>query len=834
MPEHSIEVSKVYVKGNGDGYAKIAIVGESPTINEVSSEMAMSGIRNSILQDYLKPFNLSPGQVWKTYACKYFVPPNTRYGTKKPFKKRAEQVGINTQEQYNELMIELNDVKPNIIISLGQTALYATLGKFGKDAIDSYRGSIIPNLSGIQVIPTYDIFEIQNYITDGWQRTIAKFDFRRAFKYSEIKYEKPYHNLQVVKSSAQLWEFINRKIPKEGRFRVGVDIEARECIPVCIGIAFDEVEGMTLPLWNIPGHSTMSDYDLARSWLLMQELLFHPRADIIGQNFKYDQDKIERLGFRIRRLAGDVMLKGHAINAELPKKLAFFISIFTENPFHKDEGMYEGKLEDLFIGCALDSCNTVQVDKAMDGDLDQLHQREYYENFLMQLHESYLRTERIGFKINEQVKLDLIKKYVVKSEELAYELFCLAGGIVNTGSPKQVDVMLYENFGIPRRSGTGEEVLTQLLGNTVKDPKHRRAIEIVLDKRKIDKTIDTYLMALPDYDGRMKTTFYLCLNTGRTSTGQLDPPIRPSITLQKDGKKKESYIGQAFQTMTKHGEIGADVRVQYEADEGEVFLNIDSSQAEARVVFLLADDEEALYAIDHHDYHALTASWFFGGVEDDWSKKKWGFEHPIRFCGKTLRHACHLGASKNRAAITVNTDARKYKILKPGTEELFTISESFAGQAIKIFHVKQPKIRANFHVGIQNALAENKQRLTAGLPYGIESEYGGIRTFYDKWTDDLFRQAYSYIPQRTVSDNTKAAKIRIEHRLPGIKIVLESHDALLIATRINDVKEVARVAREEMERPISFRNCSLSRRELVIPSEVEIGENYKDFRKYKE
>src|SRR5262249_20854741 len=117
---------------------------------------------------------------------------------------------------------------------------------------------------------------------------------------------------------------------------------------------------------------------------------------------------------------------------------------------------------------------------------------------------------------------------------------------------------------------------------------------------------------------------------------------------------------------------------------------------------------------------------------------------------------------------------------------------------------------------------------------GIDSEYGGIRTFYDKWSDDLFRQAYSYIPQRTVSDNTKAAKIRIEHRLQGIRIILESHDALLISARVNDVKEVVRVGREEMERPISFKNCSLSRRELVIPSEVEIGDNYNELRKYKD
>jgi len=90
-----------------------------------------------------------------------------------------------------------------------------------------------------------------------------------------------------------------------------------------------------------------------------------------------------------------------------------------------------------------------------------------------------------------------------------------------------------------------------------------------------------------------------------------------------------------------------------------IFVSVDSAQAEARVIFLLADDEQALKDIDEHDYHALTASWFFGGTEDDHSKKKLGYETPIRFAGKTLRHAGHLGAGKRRAAISVNTDARR-------------------------------------------------------------------------------------------------------------------------------------------------------------------------------
>ena len=64
--------------------------------------------------------------------------------------------------------------------------------------------------------------------------------------------------------------------------------------------------------------------------------------DIVGQNFNYDRDKIRRLGFAIRRIHSDTMLKAFAINPELPKGLAFLTTIYTREPFYKDEGMYEG------------------------------------------------------------------------------------------------------------------------------------------------------------------------------------------------------------------------------------------------------------------------------------------------------------------------------------------------------------------------------------------------------------------------------------------------------------------------------------------------------------
>lgn len=258
-----------------------------------------------------------------------------------------------------------------------------------------------------------------------------------------------------------------------------------------------------------------------------------------------------------------------------------------------------------------------------------------------------------------------------------------------------------------------------------------------------------------------------------------------------------------------------------------IFVQADSSQAEARVVFNLAMDEQALEDIDTHDYHALTASWFFGGSEDDYSKKRWGFEHPIRFCGKTLRHAGHLGAGKRRAATSVNTDARKYKINLP------PITEAQAEAALNIFHKKQPNIQQVFHAGIIEALRGPGRILTAALPWGIDAPTGGKRIFYERWGDELFRQAFSYIPQRSVTDNTKAAGIRTKKRFPESKIILESHDALLFSIRREYLDDFVPIIKQEMERPINFSTCSLPRRSLKIPSDIEIGENYKDFVKYK-
>jgi DNA polymerase-1 len=818
-------LSDVYVRGQGANGAKIMLLGPSPSVKDVSTGIIFSSEYD--LDRILKEVRLNKDSCWKTTVSKFHVPDSPK-GKKIPFHLRARSVGVDIEKQLYALQNEINAIKPNVIIGIGQEALWALTGK---TSIESYRGSILLGM-GRKFVPTYNPRGLSGYtgaeFIGYWNRQIIAFDINRAKIQSEFPdIRRPNRILRVCRNSAELSEFIQRKADK---IRLGLDIEASGCIPICLGLAFDANEGMSVPLWNKYGISNIPDSDLAQIWIILANLLKNPKFKKVGQNFKYDEDKITRLGLPIDKLYSDTMLKAFAINPELPKSLGFNTSIYTEEPYYKDEGAdfdpAKQSIDDLFIYNARDACVTVEIDEKMDADLDELGMRDYYENFIMHLHPLYLHIESNGFRLDQEKRVALLKKYAEWQADLKYELFQLVDGHVNANSPKQVSILLYETLKLPFQKGTSEEDLTELLKSSKVTEQHAKIIDNILLQRRVRKTIGNYITVVPDFDGRLRTTYFLCTDTGRTSTGQQDPPIRPQIEYRdSENKLKRKSLGIAFQTMTKHGDVGADVRSCYIVDDGEVFIQADSSQAEARAVFLFADDEQALSDIDAHDYHALTASWFFGGTEDDYSKKKLGYESPIRFAGKTLRHAGHLGAGKGRAATEINTQARKFKIN-------YRITESEAGRALEIFHKRQPKIRLNFHQGVVKCL-EKSRILTAPKPYGVRSETGGKRTFFERWGDELFRMAFSYMAQRTISDSTKAAALRIRRRLPKIRIIVEAHDALLCSVPEDKAELWGSIIKDEMERPIDFSRCSIPRRHLIVPCELEIGKDYKNLSKFK-
>lgn len=814
----------IYVPGSGNTNAKIVLLGEAPSYEEELTKKPFVGPSGRFLDRCLAEAGLKREDCWVTNVSKYAVPANPRKGKKIPFQTRAASVGINLENQIHDLRQELAQINPNVIVPLGSTALWAISNK---SPIQKWRGSITHGM-GYKIVPTYHPAHIlhQDGESSGyWNKHVMVFDLKRAKAQSTFKeIHAPSRVLHVIEHSSELYEFLRKY--RDSGLHPSIDIEAYRCIPICVGISYEKHYGITVPLWNCEGISNLSDSDLANCWAMLGDMF--SRSEVVGQNFGYDRDKLLRLGMPIKGLHSDTMLKAFTINPELPKNLAFLMSIYTEEPYYKDEGMYEGSFADLFIGCARDACVTKEVDDEQEKDIQSLSLESYYREFILPLHDVYSAIERRGLRTKDDKQREIIKKYLTYSEEIGYQLYKICGERINVNSPKQVAELLYNKWKLPMKAGTGEDELTKLLNDRkVKEPAHRLTIEKIIEKRQVDKTIGTYAYGAVDFDGRMRTSYFLCLKTGRSSTAQQEAPIRPTIYYKDvDGKKKNQSMGMAFQTITKHGEIGSDIRTIFVPEEGEIFLQVDSMQAEARVIFLLAEDYQALKDIDTVDYHALTASWFFGGTEQDHSKKVLGFESPIRFAGKTLRHAIHLGCGEKTAAADVNNKARKAKIN-------YKISVPEAKRCIETFHKKQPSIKNVFQKQVIECLQKNKV-LIAPVPYGIPAKVGGRRLFFERESDQFYREAFSYIPQRAVSENTKGAATRIYRKHPWIKVLVEAHDGLLVSVPIVRKREAASILRKEMEVPIDFSTCSLKRGELVIPCEIEEGYDYKNLHKYKD
>lgn len=546
-----------YVPATGNASAQLMVLCDYPGYEEEQSLTPLAGSSRREFERVCKTANINPYDCWISNVSKFSIPfsPNK----KKPVQIRAKEAGINLTEQIDDLRREIQTINPNCILALGPLALWALTGKA---PLDDYRGSILNTWLGKKLVATYHpanfIYQETDYnVREYWKRQVSIFDFKRALVQSHFpELRLPSRNLHIARNSSDVYSFINDN-RKSGK--VSIDIEARHCVPWCIGLAFSKYEGLAIRLWD-----GITDSDLASIWIQIARLNMDAQIKKLGQNFKYDQDKITKLGLPIDALYSDTMLKAFCINAELPKNLAFNTSLYTEEPFYKNEGMYEGSEEDLLIGCARDSCVTYEVDDAQQIDIDEMGLEAYYRRFLMPLHQLYLDIENEGFHVDEKVREELLRKYIHQDESLRYEMFKMISAYVNVNSWKQVSSLLYDNLKIPFRVGTGEEVLTSLLNNVVKDPLRRKIIDNILESRRIRKAISTYLTAITDYDGKMRTTYFICLETGRSSTGQQEPPIRPNeeyIELDDYGKKKKKKksLGMAFQTISKHGDY-SDVR----------------------------------------------------------------------------------------------------------------------------------------------------------------------------------------------------------------------------------------------------------------------------------
>jgi uracil-DNA glycosylase len=822
-------IERKYIRGEGKLDALLMVVGEAPGFHEDQEGRPFVGPSGRLLNKFLRDAGVDRSQCYVTNIVKV-RPPDNKF-------ERLREYGISPIDFLPELWAEIQAVRPNCILALGANALKFLTGRSGKgNSISENRGSILRLVPAARheckVVPSYHPASLLHMrgsdVDDPKVRLYMEMDYKRAVEESQTsEFNLPVRALTIAQNSHDTWRFLKRF--KSERM-ASMDCEVMQAVPTVLGIAFCKEEALAIPLLDFDsayhkGEFCTSPRDVAQSLFEVFKFIEEYAIDLIGQNFKFDHDKLEPRGLRARGRIIDIMLAHATLYPEFLKSLEFQASVHTREPFWKNDSMYAAGMKALATGCARDAAVTYEI--ATETILPQLEEfglKDFYFGFpkgdwrypfgVEKLHNLYRKMDAVGFNFDPEKNKELKNKYRGMAAAQQLELNMIIGNIVDPENPRplainvnsngangQVAKLLFDVLKLPSRGkggrGASEDVLVALMNSpVVKSEEHKRIMSLILEIRRLRKTVSTYLNAELDFDGRMRTNYKIVgTETGRTSTSQQDAPTRPF------------KMGLAFQTMTKHGEIGPDLRKQFPVDKGYIYMQADSRQAEHRVVSLLARNIEELKRMEDESYdpHARTASWFNPEYTYEQLKK----DKLRRFTGKKIRHAGNYDMQKRRCMQEFNNDAKKFNLD-------IQISEWKADRLLDTFHENDPSIRGVFHSEIRDFVDANKFLIS---PFGRRREFFGN-------PDDhgFYKECYAQIPQATVADNTKRAMLGVREEDADVRFILEWHDGFLALVPEKEAEAYARLFISWMEKPIDFSECSLPRGILYIPCEIEVSD----------
>lgn len=824
------------VSSHGYGDAEIFFVSGYPLNADLISGYALSGHNENTLNSFLSDYKLN---VKNTYRSLYIREKLNYSGVNvKKLKKALTEVDTTGYEQL--LLNELKEVNPNVIVPLDDIALSVvfphvnaiTKPKNRKFWMYCYRGSVLPLRLDwqqhfnhpIRIIPT---FSPQILYNEHAARAFVSIDFKRIVenRYNQSPITE-YGLRWVCKSANEFRRFIERALERQPSFLV-FDVETYGGMLTCIGFSFDGWEGISIPL---TAHKIPKS-ECILLWALVAKLLSHPIPKV-NQNITYDWTILERHGFEVTNVIGDTMLAAGIIYPELPKGLDFLCSIYTDIAYYKDEGKeFDPKkqsFDKLYLYNAMDTIGAHVTYQKQLMELEESGTKTLYHEEIVPLIQIYKNINATGIRVDNERKQKLNEKYKAHFDSNLMILRQLIGDDkFNPMSPQQVGKLIYEELKFPKRTKTDpetgkfsyktdKETLDDLIIN---HGKHNKTGELgvailnrIIVSRKFGK-IREYVNTPLHPDGRFRSTSNLCgTETGRSSFSKTIDEIIDFTA--KTGKRR---LGRSLQTITKHGfhldedvfediddkEIAKDLRSMFVPDRGYVFVEADGSQAEARHVAVLAEDYDLLASFDKKPkIHAKTAGLVFGIdpfiiTKDEPKIPKIGIAYYD--LGKRLRHAGH------------------YKMQAGRLMQMTHLDYYFCHEALEKFHGFNPKIRSVFHFEVEAFLRRYHYLITP---------YGRRRDFFSRIDDNVYKEAIAYIPQSGVSDHTKFSIRRILAELSWVRFAAEQHDGLLAIVPKDQIIPYAMVTKRIMERPLNFRNCSLSRDfDLIVPAEISVGED---------
>ena len=375
------------------------------------------------------------------------------------------------------------------------------------------------------------------------------------------------------------------------------------------------------------------------------------------------------------------------------------------------------------------------------------------------------KMERAGMLVDPDRLRSLSEGLATQITEVERSIRDLAGDeTFNIGSPMQLSHVLFDVMGLPTKGlkktkrgyySTNAKVLSDLA-------RDHEIVRLILDWREKSKIKSTYLDTLGPLrrgDGRVHTTY----NQTITATGRL------------------SSSDPNLQNIPTRSELGRTVKTAFSSGEGSVFLAVDYSQIELRLLAHLSGDEHLVRAFNEgEDFHAETAARVFGV--------------PVSEVTPGLRSrakAVNFGIVYGQQAY--------------GLSQSLHISMAEARDMIDRYYEAYPGVRTF----LDNVVARAKQTGYAETMYGRRRHIPELKAKNPQLRGFGERTAMNHPMQGTAADIIKIAMARVSRRLEeegfAAHMILQVHDELDFECPTDEVERLTTMVRDVMEHVVDLR-----------------------------
>ena len=379
--------------------------------------------------------------------------------------------------------------------------------------------------------------------------------------------------------------------------------------------------------------------------------------------------------------------------------------------------------------------------------------------------------ERTGIAVDTDHLESLESHFAAEQKLAAGEAFAVIGKEINLGSPKQLQVVLFDELDMPKtkRTKTGWTTDADALQALYEKTEHPFLTALLRhrDVSRLRQTLEGLLKTVAS-DGRIHTTFnQLIAATGRLSS--TDPNLQNIPIRTEEGRRiREGFVvGSGF----------------------DCLMTADYSQIEMRIMAHLSEDKLLIEAFrSGQDFHSITAARVFG-VDAD------AVNVEMRAKIKAMNYGLAYGLSAFGLGQQLRIDPGEARGLM---DEYF---ETFGGVRDYLHGIVDEARRAGF----------------------TETIWGRRRYLPDLTSDNRQRRemaermALNAPIQGSAADLIKVAMLRVDRALQeaglASRMLLQVHDELVFEVAVGERDALEELVRREMA----------GAADLAVPLDVSVG-----------